>query len=78
MSGDAIAMAGVVVACSRGDLCEVECQLGALRRTVLARRSGRLVSRHLSVQPGDRVVVEVSPYDLSRGRITHRKREGEP
>jgi translation initiation factor IF-1 len=63
---------GEVIRVSRGDFCEVACQLGALRRTVLARRAGRLVKFGVRVVAGDWVKVEVSPYDLGRGRIVHR------
>ncbi len=41
---------------------------------VLAYISGRLRLNFIRVLPGDRVLVELSPYDLSRGRITYRFR----
>lgn len=39
---------------------------------VLARVSGKMRLNFIRVLPGDRVLVELSPYDLSRGRITYR------
>jgi translation initiation factor IF-1 len=72
MSGEAITLVGTVVAESRGDLYEVEVQAGAARRRVLAKRSGRLVVHRIKIVAGDTVTVEVSPYDLTRGRITYR------
>jgi translation initiation factor IF-1 len=72
MAGDALEMTGVVREHRRGDLYQVECQAGALRRTVLAKRSGRLITNKIFVLPGDEVTIEVSPYDTTRGRITHR------
>jgi translation initiation factor IF-1 len=36
--------------------------------------SGTVTNRAIRVNPGDRVTVELSPYDLSRGRITQRLR----
>lgn len=39
---------------------------------VLAHISGRLRVHYIRVLPGDRVLVELSPYDLTRGRITYR------
>ncbi len=39
---------------------------------VLAKLAGRLRRNWIRVNPGDRVRVEVSPYDLTRGRITYR------
>ncbi len=38
----------------------------------LCRASGRLITRKIQLLVGDRVTIEVSPYDLSRGRITMR------
>ncbi len=40
---------------------------------ILAHVSGRMRMYFLKVLPGDRVVVELSPYDLSRGRIVFRE-----
>jgi translation initiation factor IF-1 len=40
---------------------------------VLATLAGKLRQNHIRVLPGDSVVVEVSPYDPSRGRISWRK-----
>ncbi len=41
---------------------------------VLARIAGKLRINKIRVLPGDRVIVEVSPYDLTRGRIIRRMR----
>lgn len=72
MSGDAIEASGVVRSLHGGDLHSVEVEIGEARRTVLARRAGRLVSRRIRLVVGDRVTVELSPYDPKRGRITER------
>jgi translation initiation factor IF-1 len=40
--------------------------------SVLATISGRMRQYYIKILPGDRVTVEVSPYDPSRGRITYR------
>lgn len=42
------------------------------RHEVLAHISGRMRVHRIRVLPGDRVVVELSPYDLRRGRIVQR------
>ena len=42
------------------------------RHTVLAHISGKMRKHYIKILPGDRVLVELSPYDLSRGRITYR------
>ncbi len=39
---------------------------------VLAHISGRIRMHYIRILPGDRVLVELSPYDLTRGRITYR------
>jgi translation initiation factor IF-1 len=41
---------------------------------VLAHISGKMRLHYIKIVPGDRVLVELSPYDLSRGRITYRFR----
>jgi translation initiation factor IF-1 len=40
--------------------------------TVLAHISGKMRMHFIRILPGDRVTVELSPYDLTRGRITYR------
>jgi translation initiation factor IF-1 len=42
---------------------------------VLAHLSGKMRQRYIRVVPGDTVRVELSPYDLTRGRITYRLRD---
>jgi len=39
---------------------------------ILAHISGKMRKHYIKVLPGDRVLVELSPYDLSRGRVTYR------
>jgi translation initiation factor IF-1 len=39
---------------------------------ILAHVSGKIRLHFIKILPGDRVLVELSPYDLSRGRITYR------
>ncbi|MCK4964877.1 MAG: translation initiation factor IF-1 [Dehalococcoidia bacterium] len=41
---------------------------------VLAHISGKMRIHYIKILPGDKVLVELSPYDLSRGRITYRFR----
>ncbi len=40
--------------------------------TILAHISGKMRMNFIRILPGDKVTVEVSPYDLTRGRITYR------
>jgi translation initiation factor IF-1 len=74
MSGDALAFSGVVLESTRGvHVVEVDVGGGSKRR-VQAKLSGRLQVNHIKVIPGDVVEVEVSPYDLAKGRIVYRGR----
>ena len=43
-------------------------------KTILCALSGKMRMFRISVMPGDRVKIEVSPYDLGKGRITYRNK----
>jgi translation initiation factor IF-1 len=47
-------------------------ELEANKHQVLAHVSGKMRKHFIRILPGDRVLVELSPYDLNRGRITYR------
>ncbi|MDP9148906.1 MAG: translation initiation factor IF-1 [Myxococcota bacterium] len=72
MSADVLTFEGVVVSAERGYLYHVDCVVGGLARRIIARRAGKLIKHHLRLLPGDRVEVDVSPYDTTRGRVTKR------
>lgn len=63
---------GVVISVARGDLHTIDVTIGKVTRRVLARRSGRLNTRHIHLLEGDRVAVQIDAYDPTRGRITKR------
>lgn len=44
------------------------------KHVILAYAAGKMRKFYIKILPGDRVTVELSPYDLSRGRITYRHR----
>ena len=44
------------------------------KHQILAHISGRMRKFFIKILPGDKVTVELSPYDLTRGRITYRKK----
>lgn len=44
----------------------------ANKHRILAHISGRMRKHFIRILPGDRVLVELSPYDLTKGRITYR------
>ncbi len=68
---EAIEVEGKVVEALPNTSFRVELDNGHL---VLAHVAGRMRKHFIRIVPGDRVKVEVSPYDLTRGRITYRER----
>ena len=65
----AIEIEGSVVEPLPNAMFRVELQNG---HRVLAHISGKMRMHYIRILPGDRVVVELSPYDLTRGRIVYR------
>jgi len=68
---EAIEIEGVVIEPLPNAMFRVELSNG---HRVLAHISGKMRMHYIKILPGDRVKVEVSPYDLSRGRITFRSK----
>ena len=66
---DAIELEGTVVEPLPNAMFRVELENG---HRVLAHISGKMRMHYIRILPGDRVTVELSPYDLNRGRITYR------
>ena len=66
---DAIELEGTVTEPLPNAMFRVELENGA---TVLCSISGKIRMNDIRILPGDKVVVEISPYDLTRGRITYR------
>lgn len=66
---DKIELKGTVVDALPGTWFKVKVENG---HEVLATLSGKLRQNHIQILPGDNVSIEVSPYDMSRGRISWR------
>ena len=66
---DVIEIEGTVVETLPNASFKVELENGHI---VLAHVSGKIRMNYIRILPGDKVTVELSPYDLSRGRITYR------
>ena len=64
---DVIEVEGIVVDALPNAMFKVKLENG---HEVLAHISGKLRQNYIKILPGDRVTMELSPYDLSRGRIT--------
>ncbi len=66
---DVIEVGGTVIETLPNAMFRVELANG---HKVLAHISGKMRMHFIKILPGDKVTVELSPYDLSRGRITYR------
>jgi len=69
---EAIEVEGCVVAALPNAMFRVKVDIGGDPHTVLATISGKMRKYYIRILPGDNVSVEISPYDLTRGRITYR------
>lgn len=68
---EAIEVEGTVIEPLPNAMFRVELDSG---HKILAHISGKMRMNFIKILPGDKVTVEISPYDLSRGRITYRKK----
>ena len=66
---EAIEVEGTVIEPLPNAMFRVELENG---HQVLAHISGKMRMHYIRILPGDKVTVELSPYDLTRGRITYR------
>jgi len=72
---DKIQVEGTIIEALPGTQFRVKLENG---HVVLAYLSGRMRKYYIRILLGDRVKVEMSPYDLTRGRITFRHRKADP
>ena len=68
---EAIVVDGTVTEPLPNAMFKVELENG---HKVLAHISGKMRMHYIRILPGDKVTVELSPYDLTKGRITYRKK----
>ena len=66
---DVIEVVATVLETLPNAMFKVELENGAV---ILAHVSGKIRMHYIRILPGDKVTVELSPYDLNRGRITYR------
>jgi len=66
---EAITMEGTVVEALPNAMFRVELEN---KHTILAHVSGKMRMHFIRILPGDKVTVELSPYDLTRGRVVYR------
>ena len=67
---DVIEVEGTVVESLPNTNFKVELENG---HTIEAHMSGKMRMHYIRIAPGDKVMLELSPYDLTKGRITYRK-----
>lgn len=70
---DQIEMEGTVIDALPNTMFRVQLDNGHI---VLAHISGKMRKNYIRILKGDKVTVEMTPYDLSKGRITFRHKEG--
>ena len=68
---EAIEVEGLVKEALPNVMFRVELKNGHI---ILAHMSGRMRQNHIKIVPGDRVKIEMSPYDLTKGRIVYREK----
>ena len=69
---DVIEVEGVVTQAFPNAMFEVQLPNG---HKILAHVSGKMRMNYIRIYPGDKVTIELSPYDLTRGRITWRSKQ---
>ena len=67
---EVIELEGVIVETLPGTQFKVELENG---HQIIAHVAGRMRKHYIRIVPGDSVTVELTPYDLTKGRITYRK-----
>jgi translation initiation factor IF-1 len=67
---EVIELSGVIKETLPGTQFRVELQNG---HQIIAHVAGKMRKNYIRIVPGDSVTVELTPYDLSKGRITYRK-----
>lgn len=68
---EAIEVEGIVKEALPNVMFKVELSNG---HVILTHMSGRMRQNHIKIVPGDKVKIEMSPYDLTKGRITYREK----
>jgi translation initiation factor IF-1 len=67
---EVIELSGIIVETLPGTQFKVELENG---HTIIAHVAGKMRKHYIRIVPGDSVTVELTPYDLTKGRITYRK-----
>lgn len=77
MAKEVIELEGIVRECLPNATFRVVVKFADQETEILAHVSGKMRMNYIRIIPGDLVQVEMSPYDLSKGRIVYRFKDGE-
>jgi len=71
---DAIEVEAIVKQSLPNAMFRLEIEMGEKKHEIIGHISGKMRRHYIRITPGDRVVVQLSPYDLTKGRIVFRQR----
>jgi translation initiation factor IF-1 len=72
--GDVIEVEAVVKAALPNAMFRLQIEVGEKTHEIIGHISGKMRRHYIRITPGDRVLVQLSPYDLTKGRIVFRQR----
>ena len=71
---DAIEVEAIVKAALPNAMFRLQIEMGEKTHEVIGHISGKMRRNYIRITPGDKVIVQLSPYDLTKGRIVFRQR----
>ena len=71
---DAIEVEAVVKAALPNAMFRLEIDMAGKKHEIIGHISGRMRRNYIRITPGDKVLIQMSPYDLTKGRIVFRQR----
>lgn len=73
-SEDVIEVEATVKASLPNAMFRLEIMMGANKHEIIGHISGKMRRNYIRITPGDKVLVQLSPYDLTKGRIVYRQK----
>jgi translation initiation factor IF-1 len=72
--GEVIEVEAIVKAALPNAMFRLAIEVGENKHEIIAHISGKMRKHYIRITPGDTVLVQISPYDLTKGRIVYRQR----
>jgi len=72
--GEVIEVEAIVKAALPNAMFRLEIEVGENTHEIIGHISGKMRRHYIRITPGDKVLVQLSPYDLTKGRIVYRQR----